>query len=96
MLGTELPGPGTIYLDQTLKFTAPVVPGDTITIIVTVTDKKPENHIVDLECKCVNQHNKVVISGVATVMAPTLKVKRERIELPKAVLKSLKVNGIKI
>ena len=31
VLGTELPGPGTIYLDQTLKFTAPVVPGDTIT-----------------------------------------------------------------
>ena len=90
VLGTELPGPGTIYLDQTLRFSAPVVPGDTITIIVTVTDKKPENHIVDLECKCVNQNDKTVISGVATVMAPTLKVKRERIELPKAVLKEPK------
>jgi phosphate acetyltransferase len=90
VLGTELPGPGTIYLDQTLKFTAPVVPGDTITIIVTVTGKKPDHHIVDLECKCVNQHDKVVISGVATVMAPTLKVKRPRIELPKAVLKEPK------
>jgi len=90
VLGTELPGPGTIYLDQTLRFSAPVVPGDTITIIVTVTDKKPKHHIVALECKCVNQHNSVVISGVATVMAPTLKVKRERIELPKAVLKEPK------
>ncbi|HHF7368239.1 TPA: bifunctional enoyl-CoA hydratase/phosphate acetyltransferase [Legionella bozemanae] len=90
VLGTELPGPGTIYLDQTLRFSAPVVPGDTITISVTVTDKKPEHHIVVLECKCVNQHDKVVISGVATVMAPTLKVKRERIELPKAVLKEPK------
>ena len=59
VLGTELPGPGTIYLDQTLRFSAPVVPGDTITISVTVTDKKPEHHIVDLECKCVNQHDKV-------------------------------------
>ena len=52
--------------------------------MVTVTDKKPEKHIVDLECKCVNQHNKTVISGVATVIAPTVKVKRERIELPTA------------
>jgi phosphate acetyltransferase len=55
VLGTELPGPGTIYLDQTLRFSAPVVPGDTITISVTVTDKKTEHHIVDLECKCVNE-----------------------------------------
>ena len=90
VLGTELPGPGTIYLDQTLRFSAPVVPGDTITISVTVTDKKPEHHIIDLECKCVNQNDKVVISGVATVMAPTLKVKRARIELPKAILKEPK------
>jgi phosphate acetyltransferase len=90
VLGTELPGPGTIYLDQTLRFSAPIVPGDTITITVTVTDKKPEKHIVDLECKCVNQNNKVVISGVATVMAPTVKVKRERIVLPEAILKEPK------
>ena len=90
VLGTELPGPGTIYLDQTLRFSAPVVPGDTITISVTVIDKKPQHHIINLECRCVNQNNKVVISGVATVMAPTLKVKRTRIELPKAVLKEPK------
>ncbi|EHL30906.1 bifunctional enoyl-CoA hydratase/phosphate acetyltransferase [Legionella drancourtii] len=90
VLGTELPGPGTIYLDQTLKFTAPVVPGDTVTVIVTVTDKNPKNHIVDLECNCVNQHNKTVISGVATVIAPTVKVKRERVELPKVLFKKPK------
>lgn len=90
VLGTEIPGPGTIYLDQTLRFSAPVAPGDTITITVTVTDKKPEHHIAVLECKCVNQHDKVVISGVTTVMAPILKVKRERIELPKAILKEPK------
>ncbi len=87
VLGTELPGPGTIYLDQTLKFTAPVVPGDTITIIVTVKDKKPEKNIVDLDCICINQAGKTVISGMATVIAPTKKVKRERVELPKVVLK---------
>ena len=90
VLGTELPGPGTIYLDQTLKFTAPVVPGDTVTIIVTVKDKKPEKNIVDLECKCINQVGKTVISGMATVIAPTKKVKRERVELPKVILKEPK------
>lgn len=90
VLGTELPGPGTIYLDQTLRFTAPVVPGDTITTMVTVTDKKPEKNIVDLECKCVNQNDQTVISGVATVIAPTVKVKRPRIELPKVVFKEPK------
>ena len=90
VLGTELPGPGTIYLDQTLKFTAPVVPGDTVTIMVTVTEKKPEKHIVILECNCVNQNDKTVITGVATVIAPTVKVKRERVELPKVILKEQK------
>lgn len=87
VLGTELPGPGTIYLDQTLKFMAPVVPGDTVTIIVTVKEKQPEKNRVDLDCKCVNQAGKTVISGIATVIAPTKKVRRERVELPKVALK---------
>ncbi|KTD35060.1 phosphate acetyl/butaryl transferase [Legionella nautarum] len=90
VLGTELPGPGTIYLDQTLQFTAPVVPGDTVTVTVTVTDKNPKNHIVNLECSCVNQHDKTVIRGIATVIAPTIKVKRERVELPKVLFKEPK------
>jgi phosphate acetyltransferase len=90
VLGTQLPGPGTIYLDQTLKFTAPVVPGDTITIMVTVAEKKSKKYIIDLECKGVNQNNQTVISGLATVIAPTEKVKRERIELPEIFFKEPK------
>lgn len=86
VLGTELPGPGTIYLDQTLKFTAPVIPGDTITVSVTVTDKKLEKHIIDLACTCTNQNNKIVISGNATVIAPTVRIKRKRVNLPKVTL----------
>jgi acyl dehydratase len=82
VLGTKLPGPGTIYLEQTLKFTAPVVPGDTITATVTVKNKNLDKHIVNLECLCVNQDHKTVVRGVATVMAPTVKVKREQIKLP--------------
>lgn len=87
VLGTKLPGPGTIYLDQTLKFTAPVVPGDTITVTVTVTDKQPAKHIINLACTCVNQNNKTVISGIATVIAPTVKVKRKRVLLPTVTIK---------
>jgi phosphate acetyltransferase len=90
VLGTELPGSGTIYLDQTLKFIAPIVPGDMITVVVTVTDKNPKNHTVDLECSCVNQNAKTVIFGVATVIAPTAKIKREYIALPQILFKKPK------
>ena len=89
VLGTKLPGPGTLYLGQTLKFMAPVVPGDTVTVTVTVVDKNvnPEKKIVTLDCTCVNQNDKTVISGVATVIAPVDKVKRKRIELPEITFK---------
>lgn len=87
VLGTELPGPGTIYLNQTLTFIAPIVPGDTITVSVTVTEKKPEKKIITLACCCKNQLGKTVISGDAIVIAPTDKVKRERVTLPKIIFK---------
>ena len=82
VLGTELPGPGTIYLNQTFKFLKPVAIGDTITARVTVTAKKPEKHIVTLDCVCINQNGKEVIKGEAVIIAPTEKVKRKRIRLP--------------
>ena len=90
VLGTELPGPGTIYLDQTLKFEHPVAIGDTITVILTVANKNLEKHIIELDCQCINQEGKTVISGLATVIAPTIKVKRKRVELPKVELKESK------
>ena len=52
VLGTKLPGPGTIYLSQDLKFRAPVSPGDCITATVTVTGLLPEKHRVMLDCRC--------------------------------------------
>ena len=82
VLGTKLPGPGTIYLAQTLTFEHPVGLGDTITVTLTVVNKKPEKHIIEFDCKCINQEGKTAISGLATVIAPTEKVKRKRIELP--------------
>lgn len=82
LLGTRLPGPGTIYLEQTLRFRHPVVIGDTITVSVTVASKDPGRHRVVLDCRCVNQRGETVIEGNATVLAPTEKVRRPRFTLP--------------
>ncbi|HLW89826.1 MAG TPA: MaoC/PaaZ C-terminal domain-containing protein, partial [Roseiarcus sp.] len=46
VLGTELPGPGTIYLDQDLHFLKSVAPGDSVTATVTVREKRPDRRIV--------------------------------------------------
>ena len=82
VLGTQLPGPGTIYVDQSLHFSRPVTLGDTITVTVTVTGKFEHHHHVTFDCKCVNQNNLVVMSGTAEVMAPIEKVRRPRVTLP--------------
>lgn len=82
ILGTELPGPGIIYLSQNLNFRRAVGPGDTVTIRVTVTEKNPEHHHVTLNCLCTNQNAETVIEGQAFVVAPTKKVRRPRVALP--------------
>lgn len=82
VLGTELPGPGTIYLGQTLRFVRPVGLGDTITASVTVSAKDIEHHMVTLECRCTNQAGEEVITGEAKVKAPSEKVRRPRVALP--------------
>ena len=81
VLGTELPGPGTIFLNQSLKFVSPVGLGDTVTVRVEVTDKQDKGR-VSLACTCLNQHDQVVIEGVALVIAPSEKVRRPRVVLP--------------
>ncbi len=82
LLGTKLPGPGTVYLGQTLDFKKPVALGDTITVSVTATVKDQEKRHVTFDCRCVNQRGEVVIEGHAEVIAPTEKVKRPRAILP--------------
>lgn len=69
-LAIELPGPGTIYLGQELKFRAPVFIGDTITVELEVESIREDKAIVGLLCSCTNQDGKVVASGKATVIAP--------------------------
>lgn len=82
LLGTKLPGPGAIYLGQTLRFRRPVSPGDTVTVTVTAAAKNPEKHRITFECQCINQNGEVVISGEAEILAPTNKVKRPRTIMP--------------
>ena len=82
-LAMELPGPGTIYLGQTLRFRLPVKIGDTITVNLEVTEKRDDKKFVTLDCKAVNQKGKTVASGSAEVMAPGEKVLIERPDLPR-------------
>jgi acyl dehydratase len=86
LLGTRLPGPGTIYLEQTLRFRHPVTIGDTVSVSVTVVSKESEHQRVVLDCRCDNQRGETVIDGSACVIAPTEKVRRPRFTLPEVSL----------
>jgi 3-hydroxybutyryl-CoA dehydratase len=70
ILGCQLPGPGTIYLSQELKFLAPVRIGDTITAQAEVIEIAHDKHQVTLATVCWNQNDKKVIKGTAVVSPP--------------------------
>jgi 3-hydroxybutyryl-CoA dehydratase len=70
LLGNDLPGPGTMYMGQTLKFKAPVFLGDTITATVEVVKIREDRGIVTLDTSCVNQDGVTVLEGEAVVMLP--------------------------
>ena len=88
LLGTKLPGPGTIYLDQNLHFRKPVAPGDTITANVTVREKRSEKSIILFDTCCTNQRGEEVLTGIATVIAPARKLSLPRVPLPQAILRN--------
>ena len=67
-LANDLPGPGTVYLSQTLQFKAPVYPGDTITTTVEVKTVRPDKPIATLVTICTNQEQKIVLEGEAVVL----------------------------
>lgn len=67
VMGTKLPGPGTIYLDQTLQFRRPVKIGDTVTATAEITALDPVKKHATLKTTC-TVDGKVVITGEATVM----------------------------
>lgn len=87
VLGTQLPGPGTIYVTQSIRFKKPVVIGDTLTITVTAIEKKPEKKRVIFSCECRNQKDEMVMEGQAEVVAPTKKIRRPKAVLPQISLR---------
>ncbi|GAB5451988.1 MAG: MaoC family dehydratase [Halioglobus sp.] len=85
-LAMKLPGPGTIYLGQSLRFKLPVKLGDTVTVHLEVTEKKDKRRFVTLDCRAENQHGETVASGSAEVMAPAEKVELDTPPLPAVAL----------
>ncbi len=85
-LALELPGPGTVYLSQDLRFRLPVHPGDSISVELTVTEKLERRGLVRLDCNVVNQDGKRVATGTAEVIAPT-----EKLAIPAPVLPTIEV-----
>jgi phosphate acetyltransferase len=87
LLGNQLPGAGTVYAAQDLRFNAPVHVGDTLTVVITVREKLAEGHRVLLECHCGNQLGLTIFSGTATVTAPLDKQRNAAPVLAEAMLR---------
>ena len=68
VLGMKLPGPGVIYLSQSLQFTAPIFIGDKITAQVIVIKIREDKPIITMETNCINQNDEIVIKGEAILM----------------------------
>jgi 3-hydroxybutyryl-CoA dehydratase len=67
VLGSQLPGPNSVYLGQDLSFVAPVKIGDTVKVVVTVTEKRDDKRIIKLQTTACNQRGEMVINGSAVV-----------------------------
>ncbi|MRD72947.1 bifunctional enoyl-CoA hydratase/phosphate acetyltransferase [Rhodocyclus tenuis] len=86
VLGTQLPGPGTLLLEHSLRFLRPVSLGDTIHIVVTAREKFAHNRHIVFDCECRNQEGQSVVSGSAEVLAPTQKYRTRRAALPEVTI----------
>ena len=86
-LATVMPGPGTIYLEQSLAFKRPVKLDDTLTVTLKVLRKEKRNRVV-FECDVRNQNNQQVVAGEAKVIAPTEKVSLNKPRLPRITIES--------
>jgi 3-hydroxybutyryl-CoA dehydratase len=70
ILGMKIPGPGSVYLSQTLNFRAPVYIGDTITATATVSNIRQDKPIATLDTICQKQDGTIVIDGQAVILLP--------------------------
>ncbi|GLU38283.1 hypothetical protein Pssp01_23760 [Pseudomonas sp. NBRC 100443] len=80
-IATTLPGPGTIYLGQSLRFTRPVKIGDVLDVELEVLEKLPKNR-VRIGTRVLNQNGEAVVEGEAEVLAPKQKLDIELPALP--------------
>ena len=88
-IGMIMPGPGSIYLGQELKFILPVRIGDTLTVTVTIKEKIEKRKYVILDCQVKNQNDKLVVSGDAKVMPPRDNAEVNAFVLPKISIENL-------
>ena len=75
VIGTKMPGPGCIYVNQSLQFKAPVRIGDTVTAIAEIKKLIPSKNYIQLSTNC-SVHDKVVLDGEATVLVPSKAIKK--------------------
>ncbi len=80
-IATVLPGPGSIYLEQSIAFLKPVKIQDVLTATITVAEKLPKGRVV-LDCEIYNQNGEKVVTGRAKVIAPKEKLSLDAAELP--------------
>ncbi|TBW50150.1 3-hydroxybutyryl-CoA dehydratase [Marinobacter halodurans] len=85
-LATVMPGPGTIYLEQSLNFKRPVKLDDTLTVKLTVASKDRRNRVT-IDCVVTNQRNEEVVVGEAKVIAPTEKMSLPKPQLPRITIR---------
>lgn len=75
VLGNKLPGAGTVYRSQNLRFVRPVYAGDTVTATVTAREKRADQRVIVFDCACVNQRGEEILTGTAEVVAAAEKMR---------------------
>ncbi|PSN81709.1 enoyl-CoA hydratase [Candidatus Marsarchaeota G1 archaeon OSP_D] len=73
VLGTKLPGPGSIYLEQKIRFLKPVYIGDSVTAEVVITEINHQKLLIKLATNCYNQRNEKVVEGEAIILFEKVK-----------------------
>ena len=87
-VATKLPGPGSVYRSQEMKFQGPVKINDTITANLEIIEKKRRVNLVKISCVMTNQRGETLFSGVSTVIAPTEKIRIPASKVPKVSIES--------
>ena len=82
LLGTRLPGPGTVYRRQALRYSGPLSAGDTLTLRIEVSSKDEASRAVVLDCRGSNQDGETVVEGEVEVLAQDERIERGRLALP--------------